>query len=127
MKFGGDQQPDKITDVVDGDEDVEDNGDGPGAKEGANEVQMDGTETMEQKPPDPDDSGGKEKEKEEVVDESLEEEDDVELDLKLTLLEIYNERYDKRIEAKAFIFDRGLVADYRKVRTVWNVRLYREC
>lgn len=37
------------------------------------------------------------------------------LELKLTIMEIYNERIARRLEAKNFIFDRGLL-DYKKVR-----------
>lgn len=36
------------------------------------------------------------------------------LELKLTIMEIYNERINRRLEAKNFIFDRGLL-DYKKV------------
>lgn len=36
------------------------------------------------------------------------------LELKLTIMEIYNERIARRLEAKNFIFDRGLL-DYKKV------------
>jgi transcriptional adapter 2-alpha len=115
MKYGGDEQPEDMPDAVDGDEDGEDKGEGPAPKEEPNEAPMEvghATKTTGGKPPD---DSGKDKE-EAVVDETLEEEDDDDLELKLALLEIYNERYDKRMEAKAFIFDRGLVADYRKVR-----------
>lgn len=38
------------------------------------------------------------------------------LELKLTIMEIYNERIARRLEAKNFIFDRGLL-DYKKVRS----------
>lgn len=47
--------------------------------------------------------------------EALVEEDEEDLDLKLAILDIYNERINKRIEIKSLIFDRNLV-DYRKVR-----------
>ena len=36
------------------------------------------------------------------------------LDLKLALLDIYNERVDKRLETKAFVFERGLL-EFKKV------------
>lgn len=36
------------------------------------------------------------------------------LELKLTIMEIYNERIDRRLEAKGVIFERGLL-DYKKV------------
>lgn len=50
----------------------------------------------------------------EAKDPPPQEEDDEELDLKLTILEVYNERYDRRVESKALIFDRALT-DYKKV------------
>lgn len=36
------------------------------------------------------------------------------LEFKLTLIEMYNQRIQKRHEAKALMFDRGLL-DYKKV------------
>jgi transcriptional adapter 2-alpha len=39
-----------------------------------------------------------------------------ELDLKLSILEMFNERYDKRMAAKDLIFDRGLI-NYKTVRS----------
>lgn len=50
--------------------------------------------------------------KEEVIPIWDETEDD--LELKLTIMEIYNERIDRRLEAKQTIFDRGLL-EYKKV------------
>lgn len=50
--------------------------------------------------------------KEEVIQIWDETEDD--LELKLTIMEIYNERIDRRLEAKQTIFDRGLL-EYKKV------------
>jgi transcriptional adapter 2-alpha len=41
-------------------------------------------------------------------------EDDEDLELKMTILDIYNERYDRRVETKALIFDRALT-EYKKV------------
>ena len=41
-------------------------------------------------------------------------EPEAELELKLTVLEMFNERYDRRVMAKDFIFDRGLM-NYRTV------------
>lgn len=41
-------------------------------------------------------------------------EDDEDLELKLAILDIYNERYDRRMASKAVIFDRNLL-EYRKV------------
>lgn len=46
--------------------------------------------------------------------EQLVEEDEEDLDLKLAILDIYNERINKRIEIKSLLFDRNLI-DYRKV------------
>lgn len=42
-------------------------------------------------------------------------EPEAELDLKLAILEMFNERYDKRMAAKELIFDRGLI-NYKIVR-----------
>lgn len=42
--------------------------------------------------------------------------------LKLTLLDIYYEKLDRRQEAKTFVFDRGML-DFKKV----NTRLHRVC
>jgi transcriptional adapter 2-alpha len=42
-------------------------------------------------------------------------EPEAELDLKLSVLEMFNERYDKRMGAKELIFDRGLI-HYKTVR-----------
>lgn len=42
-------------------------------------------------------------------------EPEAELDLKLSILEMFNERYDKRMAAKDLIFDRGLI-NYKTVR-----------
>lgn len=39
---------------------------------------------------------------------------EAELDLKLAILELFNERYDKRMQAKELIFDRGLI-NYKTV------------
>ncbi|EGG01270.1 uncharacterized protein MELLADRAFT_39211, partial [Melampsora larici-populina 98AG31] len=39
----------------------------------------------------------------------IHDENDDDLELKLTILDIYNERYDKRLEAKAVVFDRNLL------------------
>ena len=44
------------------------------------------------------------------------EESDGELDLKLSVMQIFNERYDRRVAAKDLIFDRGLV-HYKTVRS----------
>ena len=41
----------------------------------------------------------------------------VDVDLKCTVMEIYNHRLDKRAERKKFIFDRNLI-DFKKVQTV---------
>ena len=72
----------------------------------------------------------KEKEKEEPkaededdneeVDEEppLSDEPDLDLELKLTLLEIYNDKYDRRLQAKAVVFDRNLL-EYKKVTSSW--------
>jgi hypothetical protein len=109
MKYGGDEQPDDMPEVTG--ENEADGGEKPAPKEEATDVKTEGGEAAEAEGAPPDG-----KEKEEVVDDGVEEEDEDELELKLALLEIYNERYDKRMEAKSFIFDRGLVADYRKVR-----------
>ncbi|WAQ81249.1 hypothetical protein PtA15_1A589 [Puccinia triticina] len=69
----------------------------------------------------------KEKEKEEPkaededdneeVDEEppLSDEPDLDLELKLTLLEIYNDKYDRRLQAKAVVFDRNLL-EYKKIQ-----------
>jgi transcriptional adapter 2-alpha len=46
------------------------------------------------------------------------------LKFKMTLLEMYLQRVDKRIESKALMFNRGLV-DYKKVRCFWLERLLR--
>jgi hypothetical protein len=50
-----------------------------------------------------------------VPDDPVVEEDDGDLDLKLAVLDIYNERYDRRMESKALLFDRALT-DYKRVR-----------
>lgn len=42
-------------------------------------------------------------------------EQDDDIELKLTIMEIYNERIQRRLEAKNVIFDRGLL-EYKKVR-----------
>jgi transcriptional adapter 2-alpha len=42
------------------------------------------------------------------------EEDDADLELKLAILEIYSERYDRRVDAKALIFDRALT-EYKRL------------
>ena len=42
------------------------------------------------------------------------EEDEGELQLKLAVLEMFNERYDRRVAAKEIIFDRGLM-NYKTV------------
>ncbi|KAH9824197.1 transcriptional adapter 2-alpha [Melampsora americana] len=61
---------------------------------------------------------GKEKETKKVEEDNeteeeaappIHDEDDDALELKLTILDIYNERYDKRLEAKAVVFDRNLL------------------
>lgn len=44
-------------------------------------------------------------------------EPEAELDLKLAILELFNERYDKRMQAKELIFDRGLI-NYKTVRRI---------
>lgn len=46
--------------------------------------------------------------------EEIGDEDEEDLELKLAILDMYNERINKRIEIKSLIFDRNLV-DYRKV------------
>jgi hypothetical protein len=75
------------------------------------------------KPPKPDPSvpavedllrSAEEDAKQNHEDPSLALEDEEELDLKMTILDIYNERYDRRVEIKAFIFDRALT-EYKKV------------
>lgn len=43
------------------------------------------------------------------------EESDGDLELKLSILEMFNERYDRRVASKDLIFDRGLV-NYKQVR-----------
>ncbi|KAG0147877.1 hypothetical protein CROQUDRAFT_42225 [Cronartium quercuum f. sp. fusiforme G11] len=42
-------------------------------------------------------------------------EDDEDLELKLAILDIYNEKYNKRLEAKAVVFDRNLL-EYKKIQ-----------
>lgn len=42
------------------------------------------------------------------------EEPEAELDLKMSVLEMFNEKYDKRMQAKDLIFDRGLI-NYKTV------------
>ena len=44
----------------------------------------------------------------------LSDEPDLDLELKLTMLEIYNDKYDRRLQAKAVVFDRNLL-EYKKV------------
>lgn len=48
-------------------------------------------------------------------DDELTEEDPDDLDLKLAILDMYNERIHKRLETKSLLFDRNLV-DYRKIQ-----------
>jgi len=52
--------------------------------------------------------------------EFIPDEDEEDLELKLAILDIYNERYDRRVETKALIFDRALV-DYKKVKRLVSV------
>ena len=59
--------------------------------------------------------GGKDEEKDDAFIAIWDEEDD-DLELKLTMHEIYNERIDRRLDAKQTIFERGLL-DYKKVRS----------
>ncbi|KAH8919540.1 hypothetical protein BT69DRAFT_1266545 [Atractiella rhizophila] len=47
------------------------------------------------------------------------EEEDLDLELKLAVLDIFNDRYDKRLEAKELIFDRNLM-DYKKQKSKEN-------
>ncbi|GAA5960143.1 hypothetical protein JCM3765_002485 [Sporobolomyces pararoseus] len=59
-------------------------------------------------------AGGKEKAEEEedkptTLDGGGDEEPESELELKLSVLEMFNEKYDKRMMAKDLIFDRGLI------------------
>ncbi|CAH7666363.1 transcriptional adapter 2 [Phakopsora pachyrhizi] len=61
-------------------------------------------------------SNSEENESEEVVTPIHDESDD-HLELKLTIMEIYNERYDKRLEAKSVVFDRNLV-EYKKIQAM---------
>lgn len=58
----------------------------------------------------PQEGAGEPEEPEEI----LMEEDDQDLELKLAILEMYSERYDRRMEAKGVILDRNLV-DYKRV------------
>ncbi|KAI7962881.1 hypothetical protein MJO28_000975 [Puccinia striiformis f. sp. tritici] len=53
----------------------------------------------------------------EEVDEEppLSDEPDLDLELKLAILEIYNDKYDRRLQAKAVIFDRNLL-EYKKIQ-----------
>ena len=50
-----------------------------------------------------------------LADAGEEEEDEAELELKLAVFEIFNEKYDKRVGNKELIFDRGLM-NYKQVR-----------
>lgn len=52
---------------------------------------------------------------EEAEDTAPKDEPEGELQLKLAILEMFNERYDKRMAAKEIIFDRGLM-NYKSVR-----------
>jgi len=45
----------------------------------------------------------------------LSDEPDLDLELKLTMLEIYNDKYDRRLQAKAVVFDRNLL-EYKKIQ-----------
>lgn len=45
----------------------------------------------------------------------LSDENDLDLELKLTILDIYNDKYDRRLQAKAVVFDRNLL-DYKKIQ-----------
>lgn len=90
-RFGGDSQPARPPDDI-----------GPPSKDGKEPlVSAEREGETETKDPPP------------------QEEDDEELDLKLTILEVYNERYDRRVESKALIFDRALT-DYKKVRLLYT-------
>ncbi|KAK4054111.1 Transcriptional adapter ada2 [Microbotryomycetes sp. JL201] len=57
--------------------------------------------------------GEGEKEEEEKAPE-LQEENDADLELKLSILDMFNEKYDRRMAAKEFIFDRGLL-NYKQI------------
>lgn len=57
----------------------------------------------------------------EEKDEVVTEEDEGELQLKLAVLEMFNERYDRRVAAKEVIFDRGLM-NYKTVSSLQNER-----
>lgn len=46
----------------------------------------------------------------------VKEEEEGELELKMSILEMFNEKYDKRMAAKDLIFDRGLI-NYKTVRS----------
>lgn len=61
--------------------------------------------------------GGEEKkpDKEKDEEEETKEEEEGELELKMSILEMFNEKYDKRMAAKDLIFDRGLI-NYKTVR-----------
>ncbi|KAA1105912.1 Transcriptional adapter ada2 [Puccinia graminis f. sp. tritici] len=56
-------------------------------------------------------------EDDEEVDEEppLSDEPDLDLELKLTILDIYNDKYDRRLQAKAVVFDRNLL-EYKKIQ-----------
>lgn len=67
---------------------------------------------------------GKEEDKAEEVIQIWDEADD-DLELKLTIMEIYNERIERRFDAKNFIFDRGLL-EYKKIALVEKKRAREE-
>lgn len=61
-------------------------------------------------PPPEKDADGNEK----PVDEGPGDENEADLELKLSILEMFNEKYDKRMASKELIFDRGLM-NYKQV------------
>lgn len=53
------------------------------------------------------------------------EEDEADLELKLAVLEIYAERYDRRVDSKALVFDRALT-DYKRIHQAERARRHKD-
>ncbi|PLW06421.1 hypothetical protein PCANC_23313 [Puccinia coronata f. sp. avenae] len=72
--------------------------------------------TGKEKPKDDKNVDDGDEDNEEVDEEPpLSDEPDLDLELKLTMLEIYNDKYDRRLQAKAVVFDRN-VLEYKKIQ-----------
>ncbi|KAK4054328.1 Transcriptional adapter ada2 [Microbotryomycetes sp. JL221] len=74
----------------------------------------DGTKPEESKAEEAEAEGGdKDKEEDDKAPE-LQEENDADLELKLSILDMFNEKYDRRMASKELIFDRGLL-NYKQI------------